>query len=185
MRSNSALLLDACSLINLVASGIPLADMAHAIGRQFIVTTFAAEESLFVSGLSDSDPAIPVGVEALATAGHLTITSLTTDELAQFIELAKSIDDGEASTLAVARARELDLATDDRRAIRVANEIGVNVTTTAQLVRLWAENSESSADEVSVALSNIERRGNFSPRREDPERAWWEASIGNGRRADP
>ena len=66
MNEGRPLLLDACSLINLVASGLQLADVALAIKREFIVTTIAGEESLFVRGRSDDDPAEPVSVEALA-----------------------------------------------------------------------------------------------------------------------
>ncbi len=177
MNGGRPLLLDACSLINLAASGLQLAQIATAIDREFIVTTIAAEESLYVAGRSNDDPAEPVSVEALAASGQLTITSLTPDELASFIALAKSVDDGEASTLAVALERGIEFATDDRRAIRVAVELGVTVVTTPQLMRGWAERSGTTAADLRFALASVERRGNFRPRRDDPEREWWAASV--------
>jgi predicted nucleic acid-binding protein len=170
------LLLDACSLINLVASELQLSTFARTIERDFIVTTIAAEESLFVSGRSVDDPAEPVSVEALAASGQLTIVALTPDELGRFIYLAKSVDDGEASTLAVARERGIEVATDDRRAIRVAGELGVTILTTPQLMRDWAERSGATAVDISAAVTNVEQRGNFSPRRDDPEHPWWTAN---------
>lgn len=173
MSDDQPLLLDACSLINLVASGLQLADMATAIEREFIVTTIAAEESLFVGGRSDDHPAEAVSVGALAASGQLTVTSLTPEELVRFVALAKSVDDGEASTLAVALERRIELATDDRRAIRVAGELGVTVLTTPQFMRYWAECSGATAADIRVVLSSVERRGNFFPRRDDPERDWW------------
>jgi predicted nucleic acid-binding protein len=173
VKGRRPLLLDACSLINLVASGLQPAHIATAINREFIVTTIAAEESLYVAGRSNDDPAEPVSVEALAAPGQLTITSLTPDELASFVALAKSVDDGEASTLAVALERGIEFATDDRRAIRLAGELGVTVVTTPQLMRSWAERSGVTAADIRVTLTSVERRGNFSPRRGDPEREWW------------
>ncbi len=177
MNEGRPLLLDACSLINLVASGLQLADVALAIKREFIVTTIAGEESLFVRGRSDDDPAEPVSVEALAASGQLTVTSLTPEELVRFVALAKSVDDGEASTLAVALESSIEFATDDRRAIRVAGELGVTVLTTPQFMRYWAECSGATAADIRVALASAERRGNFFPRRDDPERNWWATNI--------
>ena len=177
MKGRRPLLLDACSLINLVASGLQLTHVATAIDREFIVTTIAAEESLYVAGRSNDDPAEPVSVEALAAPGQLTITSLTPDELARFVALAKSVDDGDASTLAVALERGIEFATDDRRAIRLAGELCVTIVTTPQLMRGWAESSGVTAADIRAALASVERRGNFSPRRDDPEREWWAKSI--------
>ena len=177
MKGRRPLLLDACSLINLVASGLQLTHVATAIDREFIVTTIAADESLFVAGRSDDHTAEPVSVEALAASGKLTVTSLTPDELARFVALAKSVDDGEASTLAVAVERGIEFATDDRRAIRIAGELGVTVMTTPQLMRSWAERSGATAADLRFALASVERRGNFRPRRDDPEREWWAASV--------
>jgi predicted nucleic acid-binding protein len=177
VKGRRPLLLDACSLINLVASGLQLAHIATAIDREFIVTTIAAEESLYVAGRSNDDPAEPVSVEALAAPGQLTITSLTLAELASFVALAKSVDDGEASTLAVALERGIEFATDDRRAIRLAGELGVTVVTTPQLMRSWAERSGVTAADIRVTLTSVERRGNFRPRRGDPEREWWERIV--------
>lgn len=177
MDEARALLLDACSLINLVASELDLADVARVIEREFIVTTIAAEESLFVSGRAGDDPAELVSVEALAASGHLTVTSLTQGELDRFVALANSLDDGEASTLAVAEERGFDIATDDRRAIRIAGTLGLTVVTTPQLMRNWSERSGVRAADIRAALARVERRGNFSPRRDDPERSWWSASL--------
>lgn len=176
MDRDQLLLLDACSLINLVASGVRLSKIAGAIDCEFVVTAIAAEESLFIAGRSTNEPQMPVNVGELAAAGDLSVAELTPNELGRFIILARSVDDGEASTLAVASERGVEMATDDKRAIRVAIEIGVTVVTTSQLLRRWAERSDATSAEIAAALSNVERRGNFSPRRDDPERGWWTAS---------
>lgn len=176
MTLNRRLPLDACSLINLVASCIPLLEIAESAGREFVVTTIAAAESLFVVGNED-ESIVPISVQYLAAGGQLSVTPLTLPELTRFVHLARSLDDGEASTLAVACERGLELATDDRRAIRVAAESGVPVMTTSQLMRTWAERSKAAGPEVSRALQSIEHGGNFSPARNDPERAWWTKHV--------
>lgn len=176
MTEDRLLLLDACSLINLVACGVPLGEIAQAAGGEFVITTFAAAESLFVMG-DENEASVPVSVQSLAEAGQVTVTPLTGPELAHFVDLARTLDDGEASTIAVACARGLELATDDRRAIRVAADKEVVVLTTSQLMRNWAETSNATEEEISRALLNIEHRGNFSPARNDPERAWWTEHI--------
>lgn len=177
MSQDRFLLLDACSLINLAPSGIRLSEIASVNDCEFVVTAIAAEESLFIAGRSSAEPSIPVSVADLAAPGELSVTELTPNELRHFVSLVKSVDDGEASTLAVASERNVRMATDDRRAIRVASEIGVTVLTTSQLLRGWAEGSAATSAEVAATLLNVERRGNFSPRRDDPERAWWTASL--------
>ena len=167
----AALPLDACTLINLVASGVPLKELANAVDRYFVVTTIAAAESLFVLG--EGDDVVLVSVEGLEERGHLQITTLTNSELALYVELARSLDDGEASTLAVAQQRNVDVATDDRRAMRVASELGLLVITTSQLLRAWADQARPTPQAIRDAITGVQRRGNFTPARNDPERQWW------------
>jgi predicted nucleic acid-binding protein len=169
----AALPLDACTLINLVASGVPLKEISNAVDCDFVVTTIAAAESLFVFGEGEGDDVVLVSVEGLEERGHLQITTLTELELALYVELARSLDDGEASTLAVARQRNTDVATDDRRAMRVASELGLLVITTSQLLRAWADQTGPTPNALRDAITGVQRRGNFIPARNDPERQWW------------
>src|SRR6516225_9495138 len=60
-------------------------------------------------------------------------------ELHQFTHYAAiSRSDGEAMRLAVAEERKWGVATDDRRAIRVAQQAGLTVVSSPELVKVWA-----------------------------------------------
>ena len=64
---------------------------------------------------------------------------------------------------AEALTRGWRLATDNRKAIRLAGEAGVSVLTTAEVMRRWVETLDPSAAEVATALVAIRERARFLP----------------------
>jgi hypothetical protein len=74
--------------------------------------------------------------------------------------------------LAIARCRGWQLATDDRKAIRLAGEAGVPVLTTPAAVKMWVDRLGPSASEVGTALSAIRDRARFLPGGR-PLCDWW------------
>ena len=57
-----------------------------------------------------------------------------------YIELAARIgDDGESMGLAIARCRGWSVLTDDKKARRIAKELGVPVLGTPEVIKQWAE----------------------------------------------
>ena len=84
------------------------------------------------------------------------------------------MDDGEAACLAIAKvAGAGPLATDDRKAIRLAGELGVETISTPSLMKRWAESSGATDAEVAEVLRNIQTFSRFVPRRTDPLYPWW------------
>lgn len=169
------LLLDACVVINLVASAIPLGALAEANNVRWTMTRLAASEAFWLAPEVDGGDRERIDMAALAQGRSLDLSDLAGAELTIFVRLARQIDDGEAATLAAAVHRGHRVATDDRRAQRVARSFDpeVQIVTTAQLMAGWAAATGARDDEVATVLLAIERRASFVPRRDDPEHDWW------------
>jgi hypothetical protein len=65
------------------------------------------------------------------------------------------------------------LATDDRKARRIADERGVPVLTTPAIMKHWADGVSATADEVAERIRRVTIRARFTPPRNDPLHAWW------------
>ena len=169
------LLLDACVMINLAASGIPIGDLAGRNDVAFLMVRVAAREALYIRAIDDLDRREMIDVADLAHRGEVTLVDLRSDELPTFLDLARHLDDGEAASLAAAIHRRLPLATDDRKARRLAQARipAVKLVTTSGLLRGWASAQDEPAAHVSDALRSVEIRASFVPGRNDPYRRWW------------
>jgi predicted nucleic acid-binding protein len=95
-------------------------------------------------------------------------------EAEEFVRLARILDDGEALCLALAKCRGWVLATDDRKAIRVANDESVATVTTPELIKHWADSCRAENDAIATVLRNVERFARFTPRRGMLLADWWE-----------
>ena len=161
------LLLDACVVINLTASGVPFQDLARRNGVRFVMASPAAGEVLYLRERID--------MMGYARRGDLRIVDLEPDELASFVELAQRVDDGEAATLAVSVHRGWPVATDDRKAQQLARDLEppIEPITTSALLHGWASKQDEPAERVAEVLRRIETRARFVPPRSDPHRRWW------------
>lgn len=170
--------IDACCVLNLAGAGVNAVDVADALGLALVVVEQVVSEALWVEDLVDGEPVrTPVDLDAPAFAA-LTRVSLADDELALYVTLARDVDDGEAATLAVARMRGLAVMTDDRKARRVAQEQGLAVLGTAEVLRRASEHLSASREDVGEMLDRVQRRSRFRPRRGDPEAEWWHGTVG-------
>jgi predicted nucleic acid-binding protein len=147
--------------------------------EKVLVPKVVLAESLYIRQPSDDNPdqlvPVEINLQPLINDGVIEPTEFTGDaELARFVELARIIDDGEAACLAMASVRGLMLATDDRRAIRVAADLGVAIVTTPELLKLWIEHTTPDADEVADIIHCIERYGRFKPHHTSPHARWWD-----------
>ena len=172
------IILDACCLLNLYASR-QIEAILRAIPTCFAAAEAAAAEVLYVryggSG-QDANKREHIALQPLIRAGLLDILSLDTQsEIASFIRFAGELDDGEAMTCALAVHREADVATDDRKAIRVLNSVAphVRVHTTASLLKWWAKTEQPSERILKRVLTDVQERANFVPGRHDPLLPWW------------
>jgi hypothetical protein len=172
------LLLDACVALNLLASGIDLSELASASKVRFLMTSVVVSEMLWLDPLDPADPRERFDSNAL-TARGVVLVELGDVESQRFVDLARDIDDGEASTIAVAIHRALRVATDDRKALRLAvsQSPPIEVVRTSELVRQWAEVSGAEGEEVSRVVRSIRIRSSYVPPRDDPELDWWTSVI--------
>jgi predicted nucleic acid-binding protein len=164
-------------LINLYASQRLPAIVAASM-EQAIVPKPVISECLYIRQRGDESPdcLVPVNVNLhpLIDSGILLSTELMGDaELGQFVQLAAVIDDCEAACLAIAVIRGLALATDDRRALQIATDLGVSVMTTPELLKNWTERASPKQHEVTDAIVCIERYGRFRPHNTCTYAEWW------------
>lgn len=126
-------------------------------------------------GGDDADELDPIDLQPLVDNGLLNLLHLQgTNEEHSFVDFSADLGDGEAMTLAVALHRNRPVATDDRKAIRIAREHAIPVIATLEIVRQWSEDVRLSAHELRQLLIDIRERGRYVPPRTHPLRHWWE-----------
>ena len=180
------IVLDACCLINLLASAkiLPAHSSkkakANRIGfpATLHVPAIVANEALYILQPDVDDPTTLVkttidlsGPRQLGLLHDCDIEGAEESRL--FVQLAVRLDDGEAACLAIAKNRSWILATDDRVAANLASELKVEVVNTAEMVKMWATQSSANRKAISEIINNIQTYAKFVPRKQSPEFDWW------------
>lgn len=183
-REPTSVLLDACSLLNLYATGhfeqiLRESDMRFAVDEYVM----RAEALYILKGGSGSDAGerTAINLKRVVELALLEVVEITgTAEAEAFLDLAIHLDDGEARTLAISGNRNWGVATDDRKARRVAalSMPHVQVFGTLQLIKGWAETKKVPSAELRRILLNIKERGNFVPGKHDVLLSWWQSIVG-------
>ncbi len=172
-------LLDACCVINLFATG-RIKEILRLLPYRFAVSRLVADEEV-LSIRRDADPAEHPDREAvspreLESSGCLAIMDVgTPEEKTEFARFAVELDDGEASSCALAVVHGGGVATDDRKALRVLDRLALQVPAlqTPELLHEWARRSRAPSEEVRAALLGIRDRARFYPGRATPHYSWW------------
>lgn len=174
------LVLDACCVINLFASGRAEQILQVTAYRCAVAEYVARREALGLAAEGEEVAARqPVDLAPLVDAGLLEVRHMTSaDEQREFVRFAVDLDDGEAWTCAFARVHDAAVATDDRKALRLLEREEIPTVQTAELLRGWAERTKAGAAEIRDALARIEARASFRPRRSAPEAEWWYRQMG-------
>lgn len=127
------------------------------------------------------DPDAQQGLASLYNLGNgvpkdAAEASICPEELL-YVQFAASLDDGEASSLALCVAHSYAFATDDRKARRIAGEqpIPVWLVATSDLMLNWMRETGASRDKVRSALLAITTRARFTPWKGYPEQLWWKS----------
>jgi hypothetical protein len=174
------IILDACCLINLFASGC-VRDLLNDLPARFLVARYVCQrEALYVLADPSTNEREPITVSSFASEGLLQIVDLVTDEeAASFVDLTARIEDGEAATCALALHRKYTVATDERKVLNLIRRTmpALRVRTTAELVKLWAETTVTSEQRVGEILRNIRSRARFTPNKQDPLFEWWNRLV--------
>jgi predicted nucleic acid-binding protein len=169
-------IIDTCCLLNLFASGKPR-EILHYFGGLH-VSEYVQGEALWIREYDHESPPqlIPrrIDLSECLDAGAIAICRLEqAREFELFIHFAQHLDEGEASVLAIAKVRDWIVATDDRKARRIAAEQSVSTISTSEMIHSWTESEQLSDRHVGELLRNIQRFGRFVPRSTDPLYEWW------------
>src|SRR5262245_47000543 len=179
-------IVDSCCVINLYAAGNLLA-LLPPLGLRLHLPEKVLGESLYVRQPDPADATRlvqrKVELDPVIGAGLLHRCDLEgEEELDLFVQLATTLDDGEAACLAIARVRGWTLATDDRKGRREAGNLGVPVVTTPELVKAWADATKADDSAVAELLRNIQNYARFTPHKTMPLHSWWVDAISKGGR---
>ena len=138
-----------------------------------------ASRSLFINySRTDRLPG-PIDLQSLVDDGALTACDASEGaELDLYVDFASQIDDGEAMALAIAKSRRWTVATDDRKAIRLATEHAITVVTTPDLMKSWADNVRPTEMELQQIILRIESQATFFPASRHHLYEWWNKSAG-------
>lgn len=170
--------LDACCLIDLLASGEAEA-IFRASGFAWHLPSAVQAEVQYRRQHDPAQPGqtirVPVDLAPMIASGLLTVSSpQKQEELDQFTRYATIFrSDGEAMCLALAGQRKWIVATDDRKAIRVAQQAGLSVVSCPQLLKAWADATSPDQATLFRVLRDIEVLAQFSPNATMPEYQWW------------
>ena len=171
-------IVDACCIINLYSASDDFCSLLQAMAENLHVPQIVVEESLYVYRQDEEDARKTIREEIdLSPAVEDELVQLcdleSSEESALFVRFAADLDDGEAACLAIAQARTWTVATDDRKAQRLASESGIPVVTTPELMKRWADAENVSDAEVAAVLQRIRQFARFVPRRGSVLHEWW------------
>jgi len=156
--SNDQVLIDICTLINLLASDEPKL-LSGGLSSICMVCEPVSRESLFLRAEQENVPPQRIALDPLFASGGLhACQAESADEEALYVSLAAELDDGEAMSLAISSVRGYGLATDDRKVRHFANEIAsvplsARLRFCTQLVTTIPQESAKSFGESNLALA--------------------------------
>ena len=142
-----------------------------------------ADEGLYICAEADGGRAAKrrIELDPAIQANVMRLCDVTgTAEASLYVTLARTLDDGEAMGIAIAKVRGWTIATDDRRARLKAAELNVPVVTTPQLMRMWAERNSIPKLDVARALQRIQTLARFIPSPGFPNYEWWTKALAPG-----
>jgi hypothetical protein len=177
--------IDACCLIDLLASGDAEA-ILRASGITWHLPSAVQSEVKYCRQHDRTQPGktvtVPVDLSALISLGQLTVCNPQDQpELDRFTHYAAAFrSDGEAMCLAIAEQRKWVMATDDRKAIRLAHQAGVTVVSCPELVKTWADATGPDQAALNKVLQDIQVLAQFKPNATMPECQWWVDELAKG-----
>ena len=170
--------IDACCLIDLLASGDAEA-ILRASGFKWHLPSAVQVEVQFCRQHDPAQPGktmnVPADLSGVISSGVLTLCHPENQqELDLFTLYAATFrSDGESMCLALAEQRKWIMATDDRKAIRVAQQVGLTVVSCPELVKAWSEATGPDQAGLNKVLQHIQVLAQFKPNPTMPEYQWW------------
>ena len=159
------------------------ADILQSLKLVLVVPPSVSQEAIYIEGIEAGSARLQIDLTPLEKAGLLVNASLSDEEADLTVELARLVDDGEAEVIAVGLCRRLVVATDDRKARRLAIERGADLLSTPEILQRWHVVAEISDERIVRAVALVSRRSRYIPPQSHELRDWWmallEKSVGN------
>ena len=168
---NERIIVDACCGICLYASGYM---------RSILQTLpqIAIAEYVFQNEMkSIHNPLEAMDVTEFVNEGLVEILALQSEAEEQTsVNLAFYMEDGEADSGAIAIHRQWVLATDERKVIAhfQSNYPHIQLATTPEILKYWADENQLSAPDIAMAIRNIELRARYVVASDHALREWWQ-----------
>jgi predicted nucleic acid-binding protein len=171
-----AQIIDACVLINLLATG-ELKNILDSVGRDSLICAVVQKESIYLKTNDPNSPKELIDLTPFLNDRTISVCEIQGhDEELLYVDLASVLDDGEAMTLAIAINRKLFVVTDERKARRLFLEQTADpkyLISTSDIIRHWARNKRISASKLRDVLRNVEARASYRPPQIDRNQKWW------------
>lgn len=175
----SETVVDACCVINICAVD-DHRQWLPKLGLSWQVPSAVCAEAMYLNDTDENGAPVkrPINLQELVDSGIFALCRPEMDrEKQRYIELVGELDDGEAMALAIAKCRGWLLATDDRKARRLAGPLNVAVITTPDIIKLWIDKTSPSDRQIEAALRVIRDRACFLPARSMPLYDWWMSHL--------
>jgi predicted nucleic acid-binding protein len=179
--AQSTVILDACVLINLLASG-EAESIIRVAAEEFRICEVVEKETIYLRSDDPQEETFEaVQIAPLKDAGLLSVCAVENPiEEVLYVNYASQVDDGEAMSIAIAETRGYKIATDDRKARRIfleATGAPDRLIWTSDLVRKWAEQENISPEKLKSTLLSIRQRATFFPPKRDANHNWWMSNL--------
>ena len=176
MAITDSQIIDACVLINLLATG-EIAGILKSASLTSLICAVVEKETIYLRTGDPQNPKELVQISPLIETGLLTICQPEgPDEETLYVDYASVLDDGEAMTLAIAVSRGLVLVTDERKARRLfVQDVGEpkRLIASSEILRKWTEVQNVPSEKIREVLLGIESRARYRPPQDDPNFDWW------------
>jgi len=169
------IILDACCIINLYAGSV-MQEVLESIPVSFFVDRYVRQKEALKIKAETENEFIDIDLTPFIQDKILQEVSLSgEDEVNAFVNLAVSLDDGEARCGAIAAHRNFVVATDEKVGIRIFSglEPPVSTISTLEILYHWSDEKNIKPEEISKVLKNIEKKASYRPGSKHPYFAWW------------
>jgi hypothetical protein len=177
--AHEAIILDACCVINLYASG-RMQEILESMEKAMVIADYVCENEALTIRSFDSDAEEPIDLQPFIEAGLLIIASLNSGaEEITFVNFAAEVDDGEAITGALAFHRDWAVGSDDGAAIDTFRRLAPRqqIVTTPELIKHWVDSASPPRKAIADTLRAVRHRGKYGPGRDHFLHDWWQSFL--------
>jgi hypothetical protein len=179
LSSHQYIILDACCVINLYASGV-MGQIIESNPLKFAITSYVKEKEVLTIFDGLTKDLLPltrrINLDTFIKSGSLIMVSPKNDEeIRTIIDLAYRLDDGEARTGAIAIHRNWAIGTDDKKAATHIQSYSPKtpIISTLELVKHWVDETSPSPSTISSILRNIRVKARYEPYLGHSLYGWW------------